>query len=195
MKSVFKSVIVPTVVLTLICSISTLALGFTNDITKDKIAKQQSQAEYQAMSRIIDASEYSTEQVDYNGESVDYHVAKAQDGTVSGYIFTTKYHGYGGDIKVMVGIDTNDKVAAIEVVDASNETPGLGANVLKKPFWEQFKGKEKGLSASKSGASGNEIEAVTGATVSSRAVVGAVNVAFDIYNLVVRDGGNNGQAE
>ena len=41
MKNVFKSVMVPTIVLTLICAISTLALGFTNDITKDKIAEQQ----------------------------------------------------------------------------------------------------------------------------------------------------------
>ena len=57
MKNVFKSVMVPTIVLTLICAISTLALGFTNDITKDKIAEQQKKAEQQAMSRIIAAVE------------------------------------------------------------------------------------------------------------------------------------------
>lgn len=192
MKNVFKSVIVPTIVLTLICAISTLALGFTNKITEDKIADQAKKAEQQAMSRIISASEFSTEQVDYNGEMVDYHIAKAQDGSVLGYIFTTKHHGYGGDVKVMVGIDTTDKIVAIEVIDASNETPGLGANVLNNSFWEQFKGKTEGLSASKAGASGNEIKAVTGATISSRAVVGAVNTAFDIYKLVTKDGGNNG---
>ncbi len=192
MKNVFKSVMVPTIVLTLICAISTLALGFTNDITKDKIAEQQKKVEQQAMSRIIAAVEYFSEQLEYNGEKYDYHIAKGEDGSILGYIFTTEHHGYGGDVKVMVGIDTTDKVAAIEVIDASNETPGLGANVLNESFWEQFKGKEEGLSASKSGASGNEITAVTGATVSSRAVVGAVNTAFELYNSVVKDGGSNG---
>ena len=101
-----------------------------------------------------------------------------------GYIFTTAANGYGGEVKVMTGIAPDGTIIAIEVVSAGDETPGLGQNATKSSFWDLFKGKNGKLSASKSASADNEIQAMTGATITSRAVVSAVNEATDLFNQI-----------
>ena len=135
MKNV-KNIIVTTVILTLICAIATGALAFTNSLTADRIANAARKAEQEAMERVVQADEYTQGTVSLNGEHT-YYTAKSGGETV-GYIFTVSTHGYGGAINVMTGVGTDGKVIAVEVLDASNETPGLGQNVTRDSFWEQF---------------------------------------------------------
>ena len=176
----FKTIILTTFALTLICGISALGLAYTNKLTAPEIAKAAQKAQFEAMGRVIPADKYPEDTVSLNGEH-SYNIAMKGD-EIKGYIFTVSKNGYGGAVTVMTGIDLDGKVIAIEVLDASNETPGLGQNVTKSTFWEQFKGKTEGITV------GGDIDGVTGATISSRAVADCVNTAFDYYKLIVKEG-------
>ncbi len=171
-----KSIIITTLILTVICAVSTAGLAFTNDLTADRIAEASAKAEQEAVKRIIPAESYEKNTVTHNGAEYDYYMA-SNDNTY-GYIFTVSEQGYGGQIKTMVGIDLDGKIVAVEVLSAADETPGLGQNVAKKSFWEQFKGKSGKLSVD------TDVEAVTGATYSSKAVVNCVNYALELFEKV-----------
>lgn len=84
--------------------------------------------------------------------------------------------GYGGDITLMVGFKTDKKTVISYKVLAAAETPGLGMKLKTPEFADQFKGKDgTSLKVVKSGApKGNEIEAITSATITSRAVCKAI---------------------
>ncbi len=84
--------------------------------------------------------------------------------------------GYGGDITLMVGFKTDKKTVISYKVLAAAETPGLGMKLKTPEFADQFKGKDgTALKVVKSGApKGNEIEAITSATITSRAVCKAI---------------------
>lgn len=177
-----KTIIVTTIILTLICGIATAGLAFTNDLTAERIEKLSIETEQKAMKRVITADSYEKNTVELNGKHEYYTAIKG--GETVGYIFTVSTNGYGGAVKVMTGIGLDGKVIAIEVLDASNETPGLGQNVTRKSFWEQFKGQSGTLTVKQ------EVDPVTGATISSKAVTQSVNDALKYYNAIKEDGSN-----
>lgn len=179
-------------VLTVICAVSALLLAVTNAVTEKRIADAAKKAETEAMARIIDAADYKKQTIEYEGSSYDYYVAVDETDAPVGYIFTVSQHGYGGDVKVMTGVGTDGAVAAIEVLDASGETPGLGQKATESSFWKLFSGKSGQLTASKSASGDGQIQAMTGATVTSKAVVGAVNKALTLYGEVTKGAGENG---
>lgn len=94
-----------------------------------------------------------------------------QDGEKAGYAFMASGSGYSGDIDIMVGLDSGFGIKSISIL-SQTETPGLGSRITESSFTDQF----KGLSASDIAlkVDGGKIDAVTGATISSRAVVNAV---------------------
>lgn len=185
----FKAIIIPTVVLTLICGICAAGLGFTNSLTAKRIENSQTMAEEKAMKRIISADSYSKKTYFDGTKSYEYNLAASESGDVLGYIITTTANGYGGQVRVMVGIGSDSKIKAIEVVDVSSETPGLGQNANNKTFWSEFEGKESGVGVAKSNPSGNQVMAITGATITSKAVASCINNAFEIYEKITREGG------
>lgn len=197
-KSFFKTdeIVIPTSVLVIICLVITLALSGTNMLTKNKIANLEIQKKNTAMQKLISADEFKEEvitvQNDETGESteVKYNTA-LKGGSVAGYIFTVATKGYGGDILVMTAVDTNGTVIAIEILDASGETPGLGQNVTKANWYSQFNGLKEGISVKKDGSANgenNEINAVTGATISSKGVTTAVNLALNYATQILEKG-------
>ena len=114
-----------------------------------------------------------------------YTYFRAQNGDETvGYAFTLSANGYGGAVKCVVGVEKGGKITAVEITDVSNETPGLGQNATKTSFTDQFKGKSAELSVVKSGAKENEVQAVTGATITSRAVTKSVNLALELYKQI-----------
>lgn len=187
-KKEILGIIKTTAILTVICVVITAALAVTNKFTKDRIDELSVANQQEAMQRIIKADEYKKGKVNYKGEETEFNVAVAQ-GETKGFIFTLNAKGYGGDVAVMTGIDTNGTVIAVEVTDAANETPGLGQNVAKEDFYNQYKGKTENIEVVKNGASGNQIQAVTGATISSNAVTEAVNESIEIYKTIEQSGG------
>lgn len=175
-----KSIIITTVILTLICVISAAGLAFTNDLTAERVAGLAKKAEESAMTRIVAAEKYESATVTVN--EVEHTYYKASGEGVNAYIFTNSANGYGGQVKVMTGIDFDGKIIAIEVLSAADETPGLGQNVAKLSFWEQFK------NLSGETTVGGNVQAVTGATYSSKAVCECVNEALDLFDTITKEG-------
>ncbi|HAW60444.1 MAG TPA: hypothetical protein DCW86_03145 [Actinobacteria bacterium] len=95
--------------------------------------------------------------------------------------------GYGGPIKIAVGIDTEGKVAGVLVLDVSGETAGVGSKVAEAegaPFREQFKGK----TAADALRVGKDVDAISGATISSRGVASGVKNALVVYESYLKGG-------
>lgn len=168
----------PVFVLTAICLVVAILLSVTNLITKDKIANMEAEASKEAMAALISAEKYDKAEID--GE---LYIAKNGE-EIKGYIVSTQSRGYGGDIKIMTAISVDKKVLGIKILSAADETPGLGQNVTKETFYSQYIGRTENITVVKNGADAdkNEINAVTGATISSKAVTTAVNNAFECLN-------------
>lgn len=180
MKAV--SIIKPAAMLTLFCVVITALLAGTNLITKDKIAELEKKANEEAMTLICDADEYKKHSTD-DGE---YYEAVAGGKSLC-YIFTKTAAGYGGEVKTMIGITPDGKVKSIQVLDVSSETAGLGQKAKETPFASQFTGKTKGVSVVKYGAQGNEVNAVTGATISSKGVTACVADALSHFEKIKQE--------
>lgn len=187
MKNNVWNFLKPIVVLTLIAAVMAGLLGGTNLLTAEKIKTLEAEAEKAAVQKVIKAEKYEKSTLK-SGET-EYTYFKAQNGTETvGYAFTLSANGYGGAVKCVVGIDKSGKITATEITDVSNETPGLGQNAGRASFTEQFKGKSSELSVVKSGAKENEIQAVTGATITSKAVTSSVNLAMELYKKLEGEG-------
>ena len=118
---------------------------------------------------ITDVSEYDGIAKKHDGEIQNLYIAKSENGENAGVCAIVETKGYDSGLTTAVGVN-NNKVTAIEII-SHNETPGLGANAAKTEFTEQFSGKEKGIEAVKNGASGNDIDAISGVTRSVNCVL------------------------
>ncbi len=101
-------------------------------------------------------------------------VAAAYQAGDQGYVIEVTPSGFGGTIDMVVGVKTDGTVAGVEIISMS-ETSGLGANASKESFRSQFVGKSGDLAVTKDGG---DIDALTGATITSRAVTQGVNTAL-----------------
>ena len=180
MKLNAKDVLKPTLILFVICLVITALLAGTNELTKDKIKQQEIQNAEASRKVVLQDAETFEESTDKT-----YFTAKKGDKTI-GYVFTTESKGYGGTMKVMTGIEQSGKVSGV-VILSMYETPGLGANAQKDTFRDQYKqtAPEKGFDVIKSGSKADgQIQAMTGATITSKAVTNAVNQAVEHYQKV-----------
>jgi electron transport complex protein RnfG len=103
-----------------------------------------------------------------------------EDGSVAGWVIQARGQGFADIIQVLIGVDAKAETITGLYVLEQKETPGLGDNITKEKWREQFKGKmtAEPLGAVPSGPSGNQVKAVTGATISSTSVCGIVNEAI-----------------
>ena len=176
-----EDIIKPVGVLLAICIIIPLALSVTNKVTAKKISELEAANSKKNMQSLIDADNFEECE---NGEITYY--AAINGGKTAAYIFTESSKGYGGDGSVMTAIKPDGTVAGVAILDVSGETPGLGQNAAKESFFSQYIGLKKGVSVLKNGAKteNNEVDAVTGATITSTAVTRAVNKALDDFEKV-----------
>lgn len=198
--------------LLLICLVAGLVLGLVNEVTKGPIAEQETAAANEARKQAFPGAE-SFEALKKDTENVhDFYSALDKDGKVIGYVASSKARGYGGDIEVMVGMDMTGKLAGV-VIGANgdfSETAGLGAKVKDPAFAEQFakveyNGEPVEYSAGGGGyripagtlrvekgdnTEAGGLDAVSGATYSSTAVITAFNnTVAELYKLVSGEGG------
>ena len=184
-KAIIKNnkddIIKPVAVLLTICIIIPLALSVTNKITAEKIARLETENSNKNMALLVKAESYK--RCETNG--IVYYAA-VNGGNTAAYIFTESAKGYGGDVSVMTAVKPDGTVAGVAILDVSGETPGLGQNAAKESFYSQYAGLKKGVSLLKNGAKAenNEVDAVTGATITSTAVTRAVNAALDDFEKV-----------
>lgn len=186
-----KAILIPAVSLLIICVVVTALLGVTNSVTAPKIAQLAAETEAAAKQAVLtDAVTFSEEkQIEKDGNTYTYYEGFSADETPAGYVFRTSAKGYGGDIAVMVGVKTNGTVAGVNILSIS-ETAGLGMNAKNESFLSQFIGKSGTIGVLKNGSSETEIQALTGATITSKAMASAVNQALDLFETV--GGAENG---
>lgn len=177
-------------VLLIVCAIAAALLGYTNQITYDKIQDQMLKASDEARKEVLpDAQTF--EKLDDNAfatisSNSKYNFIKgifvAKNGSdIVGYAINVAPKGYGGPVNVTVGITAEGIISGIKVGD-NTETAGLGANASKPNFQEQFKDKkwDNPVNVIKNGTpKDNEIVALSGATITSKAVTSGVNQALE----------------
>ena len=159
--------------LSVISAICAGVLAGINVVTKDSIAKIREKQIMDAAAEVMPASvdKSKIEQI-----KDGMFVGKDASGKVAGYaIKGSDPSGYGGEIVLMVGFSPDFKISTYKKLIAA-ETPGLGTNMSSPAFMKQF----AGMDASSPVAvkkDGGKIEAITSATITSRAVCGAINDA------------------
>lgn len=157
-------------VLFAISAVVALLLGVTNMVTDPYIKANEKAKNDAAMAAVLPADSYT--QVDYAGS--DKTVEAVYQAGDKGWVVQVSPAGsFSGTLTIMVGVDNGGVVTGVEVVK-TGETSGLGANAGKPAFKGQFAGKSGTLAVSKDGG---EIDAITGATITSRAVTNGVNTA------------------
>ena len=175
-----KSILASVLCLTLLCLIAAALMAGAHTLTAERIAEQRELALFRSMARILPAESYEVVLTDEDGEPVIY-AAISVDGLVAGHLVRTGAYGYSGYIAVVTAI-ADGTVHGVEIVDANAETPGLGQNILSDNFTRQF----QHLTAPPTLVRGvpaetGQIQALTGATISSEAVVRAVTAAMETY--------------
>ncbi len=176
-----KEIVRPALSLFLICIIVSALLAVTNSVTAGLIEEQNLKTAEAARKAVCPDAD-SFEEGDETGS---FYIAKSGGKTI-GYVFTTEARGYGGDLEVMTGISVDGTITGTSILTI-NETPGLGMNAQKDSFRDQYlqPAPEGGFTLITSGTPGEgEISAMTGATITSRAVTDAVNQAVERYHQV-----------
>lgn len=182
------------IILTVITLVAGLGLGFVYEITKDPIAQAEDAAKKEAWQQVFpEASLEEFEAIDVDAEIAEQVISdlgiKATvdevcrvNGGDDGYVITTTdKEGYGGNIQITVGITNDGTVNGVSILSIS-ETAGLGMRATEPAFYEQYQGKQTDkFVVSKDGGEGEPIDALSGATITSRAMTGAVNAALAYY--------------
>ena len=162
-----------------IAAVAGLALGATNMITTEPIAKQAVAAADAARRSVLPTAQTFAEQTAPEG-MLNAYAGYDAAGKLTGKTGTIVTKGYGGEIEITVGVDLAGAVTGVSVGGSSfAETAGLGARSKEPWFGAQFVGKTSPLSLAKDGGA---VDAITSATITSRAVTGAVNKAVQALN-------------
>lgn len=186
-----RDMVKPAIILFLICFITAILLAFTYNFTKDTIAGRAALDMEAAKQEVFpDANEFreieNIEEIIAGNEWME-PVKSAFEGyqgdTLKGYVYSVIVKGYGGNITMTVGISLDGTITGVKIGN-NTETPGLGKKTEEPKFTSQFAGKNPGDLALKVVKTGStkveEIDGISGATVSSKAVVNGVQAALNM---------------
>jgi electron transport complex protein RnfG len=180
------------IVLALISAIAGGLLAFVDSFTAPQIEEYKQLAEANAYRDALPQADTFESlppdqlvRIQKNPETsgvLDVKIAK-KAGSAVGWVCKVASHGYSSDIKLLVGIGNDARLGGVLILEQS-ETPGLGAKVTESEFIGQ-----SAIKAAKPGREirvskdGGEVQAIAGATISSRAVLRGINQAFKFYQL------------
>lgn len=171
-----------------IAFLCTLILVVCNSITAPVIEKLQIEAENNAKAEVLSAIDAKFEKTKAKGVEEAY-IAYDKNGETIGYCFKVMPSGFGGAITLMVGIDTNGSICGVKITEMA-ETPGLGAKASEEKWLGQFVGKTSGINIVKGGKAGkNDVDAISGATITSKAVAKGVNDALGATKELIKKEG------
>jgi len=184
LKYVFK----PAATLFIIAVITVASLSVVYILTKEPIKNQKSRTQEAAMREVLpQAAEYRQIEIEKTGsiEAIfeGYYTSEAlSDSVLIGYVVQLSPEGYSGKIDLIVGISAhNEKITGMRVL-RHTETPGLGAHAVKEEFYRRYNGLPlEALGVVRNNAGGNEIQAITSATITTKAITNAVNEAIEWY--------------
>ena len=167
----------PVAVLFAICLVASALLGFVHNVTAPvaaAIAEERMHATYAEL--MPTAANFEERDCDVEGctaalEAID------QSGNTVGYVVVAQSKGYGGQVPLAVSFSTDGKVVNAAVL-ANEETPGLGSRVAEDPYLGQY------LELEAVPRSVEEADLISGATISSKAVLNAFNAAVEAYGVI-----------
>ena len=200
-----SNIIKNAMILCVIALILSTLLGMTNEITKDPITEQNQKKKQDAyaavfkdavfeedadLTGLVEKSQADLAANGFEGITInEVLAAKDTSSEVVGIVMNiTTSNGYAGDIVLAIGVTTEGTLTGMEVI-SHKETPGLGENCTKDKFKEQFANiTSDEITYTKSGkTAANEIDAISSATITTKAVTGAVNAglyfAYDVMGL------------
>ena len=198
-----KKIVKNTAILTAITLVAGCLLGLVYEITKEPSAKQEAQAKAEAYEQVFtDAAAFEAVEMDdtltktirdqldqegYKAQSIE-EVMRAEDqsGETLGYAFAVvTSEGYGGDIRFSMGVQNDGTLNGISILSIG-ETAGLGMNADTPAFKDQFVGKQvEKLQYTKNGATqDDEINAISGATVTTNAMTNGVNAGLCAFRVM-----------
>ena len=158
------NILVLAIKLFVICFVVALGLSALNYVTAPVIAELTETKKAEAMASVLPDCELE--------KFSDAVYIGTENGEIKGYaVNVITKEGYGGNIEMIVGFDADFHVTGVQYISMS-ETPGLGTRAKEEPFASQFNGKPA--------RDFSEIQAMTGATITSKAVNGAINQASDM---------------
>lgn len=167
-----------------ICSAT--AIGYVYQLTEKPIAVSKKQKTLNAIKEMVgnfDNNPFEEKTLLSDGQTELYPAR--QNGIITAVaIKTHSKNGFGGKIELIVGISIDGTLNGYKIIE-QNETPGLGSKITENKFKNQFYGLDAHNSNLGLSKDGGEIDAITGATISSRAVVEAVKKAMEAYNRFV----------
>ena len=167
-----------------------LLLAFVNNITKERIEKVNAAALQQGLFAVMENADHfipmdGVELGNSYGVKVDeMYLAMDANEDVIGYCAVAKPGGYAGEIETIVGVDLSFKITGVNVTSNMSETPGLGAKATdSSKFTYQFADRQwQETSPFAVTKDGGDVDAITSATITSRAVTNGVNAAIEVMN-------------
>lgn len=182
-ESTFISMLLSLLLITLI---SGFALGFVNDLTIEPIAKAKLEKKINAIKLVL--PEFDNNPVrdlkmvkpEFTKDSIEVYPAYKNGEFIGAAVISYSEKGFSGLIKIMVGFTTDGTINNIAILD-QKETPGLGTKMKNESFLKQFRGKNPSTFNLKVKKEGGEVDALTGATISTRAFSESAKMAYDIF--------------
>lgn len=162
--------------LLLICAIIAGIVSFVYDITLEKYEANIKETKEKAISQIFGKEGLACEEVAKGVYTVQ------ENGVLIGYCVEAAGKGFGGDIQLMVGYDTEQKIKAVEIIGHS-ETPGVGDKVKDPNYLANYQEQSGELTL------GTDVDKIAGASVSSRGVMAGVNAATKALEAYLAQGG------
>lgn len=161
-------------ILAVICVVASALLAGVNALTGPRIIAQAQAEEEASIKEVMPLAEHF--EAVKSGNDTLYYKAHDKNGKLIGVVFKATGKGYSSTVETVVGMKKDGQITAIKVI-SQNETPGLGAQVAGDGFSGQFKGQD---ALKLSG-----VEAITGATISSRAVIDSVkNKSAELWEVI-----------
>ena len=185
-----KEIIKLGIILLLICTISATLLGLTNELTIGRIIEQR---ELQSQMARIEVLSIADDFIHLDEEKFQEILSETprisevfvglSKGEVIGYVIKSTPNGFNGSIEVITGITLDGKISGVRI-GSHAETPGLGANAALAEFYEQYNDLDtnKSIDTVKTPPAENQIQAISGATITSQAITDGVDLAVIVFD-------------
>lgn len=170
--------------LTLFCLIAGGLLAGVDALTRDRIAEANRARRLAALKAVLPNHDNQPDteviRVEHDGVSWDFSIARLDGNFTATAVETVSTEGYAGEVRLMLGMTADAQTVGIAILE-QKETPGLGANITTPSFRKQFSGRDIVATDWSLTKEGGDIDHITAATISSRAVVDAVSRAVNAF--------------
>ena len=182
-ESTFLNMTITLFVITIVAGVS---LGFINDITEQPIKDAKIAKKINALKLVMEefnnnpVEEVKMIKSDKAKDSIEIYSGLMDDTPIGTAVIGSSEKGYSGLVKIMIGFNPDESIKNIVVLE-QKETPGLGTKMKGDKFIRQFRGKKPSEFNLKPTKDGGDIDALTGATITTRAFGEAAQMAYDVF--------------